>query len=89
MNDVDEDLKLLMCGKNLSRLGLNLQQEKSIASYFSGVFTDSELDDSEQPEYSLPVCYYLSKPILKLSHIKKFSDNTLFYIFYNMPGEKL
>jgi len=55
----------------------------------NSVFSDIELEEEETPEYSLPTCYYLSKPMLKLSHIKKFSEFTLFYVFYNMPGEKL
>jgi hypothetical protein len=34
-------------------------------------------------EYRLPQCYYISPPALKTAFFQKFTDMTLFYIFYH------
>lgn len=40
-----------------------------------------------EPDYNLPQSYFSSPPALKQSHVSKFSGETLFYMFYNMPKE--
>lgn len=42
-----------------------------------------------EPEFCLPQCYYMQPPALKTSHFGKFTLETLFYIFYNMPRDTL
>jgi hypothetical protein len=69
--------------------GTDLSSFTPNARRFRSPFEQSPCGDDEMPELSLPVSYLHSKPILKSSHLKKFSLETLFYIFYNMPGELL
>lgn len=49
------------------------------------------LQNSEIPfDYRMPGCYLIPKPIQKKStHIKKFAEETLIYIFYNIPRDKI
>jgi CCR4-NOT transcription complex subunit 2 len=41
------------------------------------------------PKYDLPACYRMSAPPSAQSKMSKFSDETLFYIFYAMPQDAL
>jgi hypothetical protein len=41
-----------------------------------------ELPPSELPEFSIPASYFQSQPILKASMITKFTECTLFYMFF-------
>ena len=41
------------------------------------------------PKYDLPACYRMSAPPSAQSKMSKFSDETLFYIFYAMPQDVL
>ena len=41
------------------------------------------------PKYDLPACYRMSAPPSAQSKMTKFSDETLFYIFYAMPQDVL
>ena len=85
--NLQDDKALLLKGKDLSALELNRKNTDSMSSYFSSPFLDQEIESSEFPEFNLPPSYILSKPILKAKMIKTFQIETLFYIFYNIPGE--
>ena len=40
-------------------------------------------------EYNLPPSYYARAPTLRSKHLKRFSVETLFYIFYQLPRDVL
>jgi len=89
LKKTSEDLQVLSRGQDLTRLGLNMKSEESLSSHFKSPFDAPDLAPAEEPEYSLPSCYFISKPILRMKLLSCFSLGTLFYIFYNMPGEIL
>lgn len=76
-SDIDEE-----CLKKGADFGEGLPCARELESIFSP--TTATL-----PEYSLPASYYIGRPILKSSHIQRFSYETLFYIFYNVTGDNL
>lgn len=81
----DPDMSSLSVGKDL----LSLRNRDTSASNLLSPFSDMPRSPSERPEFSLPRSYFVGKPILKASHLQKFSLGTLFYIFYNVVGERL
>ncbi|CAG9316690.1 unnamed protein product [Blepharisma stoltei] len=87
--DTTSDLHMLARGRDLTKLGLNMKSSETLSSVLPSVFQDGDLEATEQPEFSLPSCYYISKPILRMKMFGIFEIKTLFYIFYNMPGEML
>lgn len=82
-----EDKSILAKGKDLSVLEMNKKNIEYMSSYHSSPQCDQEIDLNEFPEFTLPQSYFMSKPILKAKMIKSFQAETLFYVFYNMPGE--
>ena len=40
------------------------------------------------PAIQVPACYLHSPPRLQPSYFSKFQPDTLFYIFYGMPGDE-
>jgi CCR4-NOT transcription complex subunit 2 len=54
---------------------------------FSNPFDPGFLESDAMPEFVIPEIYLCKNPILKGSHIGKFSLQTLFYIFYSMTNE--
>lgn len=88
-NNLDSDLLVMYFGKDLITLEPEVNSPEKISSKFASPFSSSKLEPSEIPEFTLPSCYFVHKPILRISHIPKFALGTLFYIFYNMPGEML
>lgn len=87
--DMSSDLHMLARGRDLTKLGLNMKSSETLSSNLLSVFQEGDLDATEMPEFSLPSCYYISKPILRMKMFGIFEIKTLFYIFYNMPGEML
>lgn len=81
----DPDMSVLAVGKDL----LSLRNRDTSAANLLSPFSDVPRSPSERPEFSLPRSYFVGKPILKASHLQKFSLGTLFYIFYNVVGERL
>ena len=72
---------------DLSDLGFTTTLPNKIGPTFNNPF-DLELTNlNNTPEYLIPKSFYLRKPILKSSHIAKFSEFTLFYIFFSMASE--
>jgi len=86
LRNVDPDLNIRSAGTDLTVLGLNLSSPDVLYATFASPFSSSPL--KREPDYSIPSCYYmqpeLARPDNKMS---LFSEDTLFYIFYSMPGD--
>ena len=85
--NLQDDKAMLAKGKDLSVLEGNKKNMEFMSSYMSSSQLDNEIDHKEFPEFNLPASYFISKPILKAKMIKTYHVETLFYVFYNMPGE--
>lgn len=85
--NLDDDKTLLAKGKDLSSMEISKKNQECLSSYMSHALTDSEIEAPELPEYNLPTSYYITKPILRFKMIKSYNVETLFYVFYNIPGE--
>lgn len=91
----DSDLNILALGTDLTTLGLNLNSSECLYLNFDSPWspnkTDrpgSEADEVVQAFANSP--YNASPSIgLKSTYVQKFSLETLFYIFYNMPQDLL
>jgi len=81
------DLNTLALGSDLTTLGLNLNSAECLYSTFASPW--AEAPTTREPQFSLPMCYYMQPPPLKTSHLSKFQLETLFYIFYAMPKDVL
>jgi len=81
------DLNTLALGSDLTTLGLNLNSAECLYSTFASPW--AEAPTMREPQFSLPMCYYMQPPPLKTSHLSKFQLETLFYIFYAMPKDVL
>jgi len=81
------DLNTLALGTDLTTLGLNLNSTESLYSTFASPWAEGP--SRREPEFSLPMCYYMQPPTLKSGHIQKFQLETLFYIFYMLPKDTL
>lgn len=83
----DPDLNTLALGMDLTTLGLNLNSPECLYSTFASPWSDAPA--RKDPDFFLPPCYYMNPPQLKQAHLQKFSLETLFYIFFNMPRDTL
>lgn len=83
----DADRNALAVGSDLTSLGLNLNSSENLYSTFASPWSDSPA--SREPQYQLPMCYYMQPPALKTGHLSKFQLETLFYIFYALPKDVL
>jgi CCR4-NOT transcription complex subunit 2 len=83
----DADRNSLALGSDLTLLGLNLNSNDQIYSTFSGPWSENQ--STKEPQYQLPMCYYMQPPALKTGHLAKFQLETLFYIFYALPKDVL
>lgn len=83
----DPDLNTLALGMDLTTLGLNLNSPECLYSTFASPWSDTPA--RKDPDFFLPPCYYMNPPQLKQAHLQKFSLETLFYIFFNMPRDTL
>lgn len=83
----DPDLNTLALGMDLTTLGLNLNSPECLYQTFASPWSD--IPARKDPEFYLPPCYYMNPPQLKTAHLQKFSNETLFYIFFNMPKDML
>jgi len=81
------DLNTLALGSDLTTLGLNLNSSECLYSTFASPWAEAPI--TREPQFSLPLCYYMQPPPLKTSHLSKFQLETLFYIFYAMPKDVL
>lgn len=83
----DSDLNTLALGLDLTTLGLNLNSPDCLYGTFASPWSDAPA--RKDPEFHLPACYYVSPPQLKTSHLQRFTLETLFCIFFNMPRDML
>ena len=84
------DLSLLTHGIDLTRLGLNLNSQEPLYAAFASPFMEegaaATATESADP-YSLPACYAAASVSLKPAHFKKFTVETLVYVFYGFPRD--
>mmetsp|Transcript_3434 Transcript_3434/g.4787 ORF Transcript_3434/g.4787 Transcript_3434/m.4787 type:complete len:455 (+) Transcript_3434:75-1439(+) len=83
----DADRNALALGSDLTTLGLNLNSSDQLYSTFASPWSESPT--TREPQYQLPMCYYMQPPALKTGHLSKFQLETLFYIFYALPKDVL
>jgi len=83
----DADRNALALGSDLTTLGLNLNSSDQLYSTFASPWSD--IPTTREPQYQLPMCYYMTPPALKTGHLSKFQLETLFYIFYALPKDIL
>lgn len=83
----DADRNALALGSDLTSLGLNLNSSDQLYSTFASPWSESPTN--REPQYQLPMCYYMQPPALKTGHLSKFQLETLFYIFYALPRDVL
>jgi len=83
----DADRNALALGSDLTALGLNLSSSDQLYSTFASPWSESPT--TREPQYQLPMCYYMQPPALKTGHLSKFQLETLFYIFYALPKDVL
>lgn len=83
----DADRNALALGSDLTTLGLNLNSSDQLYSTFASPWSESPT--TREPQYQLPMCYYMQPPALKTGHLSKFQLETLFYIFYALPRDVL
>lgn len=81
----EQDLTTLALGIDLTTLGLNLNSSDELYKTFASPWADTP--QRLEPEYRLPACYIQQAPRLLPSYFSKFKLDTLFYIFYSMPGD--
>ena len=83
----DPDKNTLSLGSDLTSLGLNLNSSDSLYNNFASPWSDKPT--TLEPQYQLPMCYYMQPPALKTGHLSKFQLETLFHIFYALPCDVL
>jgi CCR4-NOT transcription complex subunit 2 len=84
----DPDLNTLALGTDLTTLGLNLNSPDCLYASFTSPFADGP--SRKEPEYHLPLCYYMQPPMQPAeSKVQLFSDETLIYAFYALPRDLL
>ncbi|RKP00879.1 hypothetical protein CXG81DRAFT_3834, partial [Caulochytrium protostelioides] len=89
MRATDADAMLLSRGCDLTALGLNLNAP---APLYPELMTPFGNDPSlgAAPSFTTPPFYRMPRPLPPaLSKLPLFSDETLFYIFYTLPRERL
>jgi CCR4-NOT transcription complex subunit 2 len=83
---IDDNVTTLALGIDLTTLGLNLNAPEALWKTFSSPWTDRP--GKVEPDFRLPTCYLHPPPRLQPAHFALFSRDTLFYIFYGMPGDE-
>lgn len=82
----EPDLTTLALGIDLTTLGLNLNSRDNLYRTFASPWADGPAKG--EPEYTLPQCYSQQAPRLQPGYFARFSEETLFYIFYSMPKDE-
>lgn len=81
------NMLMLTRGFDLANLGLMLVQTDPLHTTFAAPWIDAP--SRIQPDFKIPSCYAVNSPHLHYSMFQKFTDETLFYIFYSMPRDVL
>lgn len=85
----DSDLLNIVLGSDLTRFGFSQEAIESSSTLYH-LFASPWIDapTKKEVEHLIAPCYYISPPFPPPSdRITKFSDETLFYIFYAMPKD--
>lgn len=82
----DPDLLTLTAGIDLTTLGLNLNTRDLLWKTFGSPWADGP--GKIEPNFKPPPCYLNAPPPLQPKHFSQFEPDTLFYIFYGMPGDE-
>eukprot|EP00951_Prasinocladus_malaysianus_P002117 scaffold15007_cov43-Prasinocladus_malaysianus.AAC.2 len=82
----DPDLTTLALGTDLTTLGLNLNSPENLYKTFTSPWADGP--GRPEPEFTTPGCYLHVPPRLQPGYFSKFQQETLFYIFFSMPGDE-
>lgn len=82
----EPDVTTLALGIDLTTLGLNLNSRDNLYRTFASPWADGPAKG--EPEYTLPQCYSQQAPRLQPGYFARFSEETLFYIFYSMPKDE-
>ncbi|KAK9463531.1 uncharacterized protein V1516DRAFT_644957 [Lipomyces oligophaga] len=87
-SEQSNDIGRLALGTDLTALGLNFNQPDSepLCTSFGSPWAETS-NVRVEPEYHLPTCYHVQSVEPQVDKIQKFSDETLFYIFYSMPRD--
>lgn len=89
------DASMLALGSDLTNLGLKLaaDDDRLLSSLWSSPWSDTpSLTTLPDPNWSVPSCYTNDMlGVLPPAHLKigNFAEETLFYIFYTQPRDKL
>jgi CCR4-NOT transcription complex subunit 2 len=85
----DSDLLDVALGTDLTSFGFPAEAiESSSALYPTFLSPWSDVPAKKEAEHLIAPCYYISPPFPAPSdRMSKFSDETLFYIFYAMPRD--
>ncbi|KAM0751322.1 hypothetical protein T439DRAFT_325465 [Meredithblackwellia eburnea MCA 4105] len=90
----DPDLGMMGLGTDLTTLGLDLGATDNLYSTFITPFTSPASASATagaktiEPEFHLPACYNVQPPPAQ-TKMGNFSDETLFFLFYNHPRDVL
>lgn len=84
----EADLNMLALGVDLTKLGLNLNSPDYLSQSFGSPWSDTPMREQD-PEYWLPSSYYVHPTSIKNAHLGRFTVDTVFYLFHNVPGDLL
>lgn len=82
----DPDLTTLALGTDLTTLGLNLNSPELLWKTFSSPWADGPAKQEVDPR--IPECYLAPPTLLRPEHLAHFKLDTLFYLFYGLPGDE-
>lgn len=82
----DPDVTTLALGTDLTTLGLNLNSPEALWKTFASPWADGA--GKPEPDFRTPSSYLTPPPRLTPAYFGRFQPDTLFYIFYGMPGDE-
>ncbi|KAI9732580.1 MAG: hypothetical protein M1834_003916 [Cirrosporium novae-zelandiae] len=86
MRNESQDIQSLATGQDLTTLGLDLNSPEPLCDNFISPFAESNSRPLE-PDFTIPACYKVANVCPIQTKVSSFSDETLFYIFYNMTRD--
>lgn len=89
IKNADIDQNLLSIGTDLGTMGLDMQTTGNLYSSFITPWSDSSAARSVEPDFHLPACYNVQPPEPTQVKAQAFSEETLFYMFYAHPRDRL
>ena len=82
-----DDVRSLAKGHDLTDLGLDLNQTEPLHPSFSTPFTPAAPLRPLESDYTVPACYTVANVPPLHNRISGFTDETLFFIFYDSPRD--